>query len=271
MKTWLNGQPAESLEISDRGLSYGDGLFETVQIRDGRALLLTQHWARLQSGLVRLKFPADSLSLIQQDLAGLSLPESGVLKLTLTRGPGGRGYRLPDDAQVSRIVALGPVPAFPGEPAEKGVCVRLCETRLGLNPLLAGIKHLNRLEQVLARAEWQDATVAEGLVCDLKGYLAEGTMSNLFWVSEGELYTPQLDRCGVEGIVRNQLIALACRMGINVWEGRYRPEVLNQASEIFICNSLIDIWPVTQLGSQSLVVGDLTRKLQQLLQQEYQL
>lgn len=271
MKTWFNGQLANQLDLSDRGLSYGDGLFETVQIRHGRALLLEQHWARLQSGLARLKFPASSLALLQQDVAALTLPDSGVLKLTLTRGPGGRGYRLPDVAQVSRIVALGPLPEFSGQPAEQGVRVRLCDARLGLNPLLAGIKHLNRLEQVLARAEWQDAAIAEGLVCDLEGYLAEGTMSNLFWVIEGVLYTPQLDRCGVAGIVRDRLIKIARQADITVVEGRYPPAILDQANEVFVCNSLIDIWPVNQLEQQSLEIGSVTRQLQQLLQQEYQL
>lgn len=270
MKTWLNGQPADQLSLTDRGLSYGDGLFETIQIRQGCPLLLDAHRERMEQGARRLRFADDSVALLFADLAQISLPDTGVLKLTLTRGPGGRGYRLPEPQAVSRIIGLAPLPAFAGSPAEDGIVVRQCETQLGLNPLLAGIKHLNRLEQVLARAEWQSADIAEGIVSDLEGYLVEGTMSNLFWVAQGQLYTPQLDRCGVAGIVRNQLLVLAARAGLPVQEGRFRQEDLLAADEMFVCNSLIDIWPVRTYEGQAFTIGPIIRKLQKLLQQEYQ-
>jgi len=269
MKTWLNGQPANQISVSDRGLSYGDGLFETIQIRSGRPLLLADHWRRLQTGLARLKFPESTLPLLQSDLASLELPEAGVLKLIVTRGPGGRGYRLPDETAVSRIVALAPLPEFVSDPAEKGIRVRLCETRLGFNPLLAGIKHLNRLEQVLARSEWDAPEIAEGIVADLEGYLVEGTMSNLFWVKQGVLYTPLLDRCGVAGIVRDRLIDIAGREGVEVVEGRFTTDSLFEADEVFVCNSLINIWPVVAIDESHYQVGEMTRRLQGWLQQEY--
>ncbi|MCV6591221.1 MAG: aminodeoxychorismate lyase [Marinobacterium sp.] len=275
MTTWLNGQQVAFSEavigLSDRGLSYGDGLFETIQVRDGRALLLDAHWSRLQSGLQRLKFPEDTLLQVQQDLLAVTLPESGVLKIVVTRGPGGRGYRLPSPVAASRIITLAELPVFACDPASHGIHARLCETQLGINPVLAGLKHLNRLEQVLARSEWDQPDIAEGLVCDLDGYLVEGTMSNLFWVCNGVLHTPLLNRNGVEGVVRNHLIALAGRSGFRVEKGYYRAEVLLHAQEAFICNSLIDVWPIVRLDDQVFSIGAVTRQLQQQLQQEYQL
>lgn len=270
MKTWLNGQLADQLVINDRGLSYGDGLFETLQIRNGKPLLLEDHWQRMNEGLQRLKFPADTLNLLQTDLDAIRLPEEGVLKLTVTRGPGGRGYRLPDPTTPSRIIGLGPLPEFAGNPANNGIRTRLCQTRLGINPLLAGIKHLNRLEQVLARAECDDPLIAEGIVCDIESYLVEGTMSNICWFSEGALHTPILDRAGVAGIVRNRLLVIAERAGIETRQGRYSVADLRRADEVFVCNSLIDIWPVIGLDEYHYPVGGNTRRMQLLLQQEYQ-
>ncbi|MBY4677180.1 aminodeoxychorismate lyase [Marinobacterium arenosum] len=268
MKTWLNGQPAGQISLLDRGLAYGDGLFETLRIDNGRPLWLAAHLARLTEGLQRLGFPLEVVELLKADLQQIPMPDDGVLKLTITRGAGGRGYRLPEQPQCSRIIALGELPQFVGRPAEQGVRVRHCQTGLAINPALAGLKHLNRLEQVMARQEWQSTEIAEGLVCDLDGFLVEGTMSNLFWWRDGVLYTPDLSGSGVSGIIRNQLLQIAERHGIETCVGRFRPDQLASADELFICNSLIDIWPVVRLDEQRWPIGSITRQLQQWLQQE---
>lgn len=269
MMTWINGQPASQLSSSDRGLAYGDGLFETIKVIAGQPLLLAAHLQRLADGLRRLKFPEDTLSLLQSDLNQLSLEGDLVMKITLTRGEGGRGYRFPEPCQVSRIIAVTPMPEFPGDPAGQGVTVRFCQTQLGINPLLAGMKHLNRLEQVLARNEWTESHIAEGVVCDLEGYLVEGTMSNLFWLKGDQLFTPDLSRAGVNGIIRQLIISKAQTIGLTVNVGRYRPQEMLDADEMFVSNSLIDIWPVIALGGWRSGVGSWTCQLQRLIQQEY--
>ena len=165
----------------------------------------------------------------------------------------------------NRILQLNPFPVWPANPQRNGIQVILCETRLGLNAQLAGIKHLNRLEQVLARSEWQQADISEGLVCDAEGYLVEGTMSNLFWYRDDELFTPSLEYCGVDGIIRQRLIERAESLQIKVNIGRYLPAELQHADEVFLTNSVIGLWPVIHCVSPGLQqrwqVGSLSQQL----------
>lgn len=263
----IDGQPAAMLSCNDRGLAYGQGLFETVQVRAGRRLFWSAHLARLLQGCRCLAIPSDGLSAaLDADWAALDCCGDGVLKITVTRGTGGRGYAVTTAIKPTRIVQFSA--GLPAAEAE-GVVLRWCTTALAQQPLLAGIKHLNRLEQVLARAEWQDPAIREGLVCDTSGWVIEGTMSNLFFVSGGRLCTPELSLCGVSGIIRNWVLQAAPGAGITVEVGRYRPAQVEQAEELFICNSLLDIVPVCQLDKQRFNIGPITRLLQQRLQQEY--
>lgn len=266
-KYWINGVLADQVSINDRGLSYGDGLFETIAVIDGKPHLFDQHLGRLQLGLERLKFPEGTIDAVKKDIKALSFSGNQTLKLTVTRGLGERGYKLPAACLPTRITSLSDSPDF-SQQREQGVAVRLCLQRLGLNPALAGIKHLNRLEQVLARSEWSDPDIAEGFVSDLDGNLVEGTMSNLFWVHEGLLYTPKIERSGVRGVMRDHLIELADKLSVKVIEGFYPETVLDSAEEIFICNSLIGIWPVITIDCKPLSVGPITRDLQLLLSKE---
>ncbi len=268
VQTLINGQPADLIGVTDRGLAYGHGVFETLLVIDGTPVFYPQHLQRLLSGCTRLGIPADHLSdQLQQDLALLNFPAGrSVLKIVVTCGSGGRGYLTPDPAVPLRILTLSPMPEYPDRP-EQGIQVRWCDTRLALQPLLSGIKHLNRLEQVLARNEWRDPSIREGLVCDSRGYVIEGTMSNLCFVRDNCLCTPALDQCGVEGIVRNQLLQLARHHGMNVRIDNYTPQDVESADELFVCNSLIGIWPVLQLGERRYAFGQHTRRLQTALNQ----
>ncbi|WP_020681518.1 aminodeoxychorismate lyase [Marinobacterium rhizophilum] len=272
--TLVNGVPADTVAVTDRGLAYGDGLFETVQLRAGRPLLLDLHLERLRHGCERLSIDTRSLfSELQNDLERITslceLQDFGVLKIVITRGAGGRGYLPQAGVSATRILLLSAMPEYPDQPAQAGVTVRWCDMTLALNPRLAGIKHLNRLEQVLARSEWNDPAIREGILCDAEGFVVEGTMSNLLWVRGGILYAPLLDRCGVAGVLRTQLLLLAARAGIEVVEGRFHKTELEQADEVMLCNSLIDIWPVVALGAQHWSVGPVTRQLQSLLAKDY--
>ncbi|WP_286238591.1 aminodeoxychorismate lyase [Neptuniibacter halophilus] len=260
--------PQETIAASDRGLSYGDGLFETIAVVNSRPRLLNAHLARLEKGLQRLRFPVGTLALVKEDLARLDFQGDQTLKITVTRGSGARGYAIPDPLQPSRILSLSPARQGMQLNRERGVRARLCQFRLGLNPALAQLKHLNRLEQVMARSEWDDPDVAEGIVCDLEGNLVEGTMSNLFWRQGSHWYTPDLSCCGVQGVMRDHLLGLFGKQGVVVEQGRYPAEVLTQADELFLCNSLIGIWPVTEFEAQRYEIGETVRRLQSVLSED---
>ena len=270
--TRVNGEKSHSLDVMDRGLCYGDGLFETIKVFQNKPLLLDAHFSRLALGCERLGIAFDGLKdrfkADISDLLALNPHSLAVLKLTVTRGAGPRGYFAANNLRPTTISSLSIAPDFTHKAIE-GVVLRWCHTPLSINPLLAGIKHLNRLEQVLARKEWDTADISEGLMKDADGFLIEGTMSNIFWIEQGRLYTPELDRSGVAGVLRGAVIDMAARQNNPVLTGRFTEIVLNKAEEVFICNSLIDIWPVRKLEAMEWQIGPQTRRLQALLKEEY--
>ena len=262
MPCWVNGVPAESVSVRDRGLAYGDGVFETIAVRGSRAALLDRHMCRLLDGCRRLLIPIDERLLRDEVSAFIGQLSEGVVKLLVTRGDGLRGYALPDDVHPVRILMSSPLPASSVTNREQGIRLFPCATRLAEQPLLAGLKHLNRLEQVLARAEWTDPLFAEGLLCDQSGRVIEGVFSNLFLVAGGRLLTPDLSRCGVAGVMRAEIIECATRAGLEVRVQDVSCAQLLAADEVFLCNSLYGIWPVRQFAEQLWSPGNVTRRLQ---------
>ncbi len=264
---WLiNGRPGEHLAIDDRGLAYGDGLFETIAVRDGRPRFLERHFARLSAGAERLRLPAPDQAEVEAELlaacAGLNW---GTAKLILTRGRGPRGYRPPQDVQTTRALGI-----FTGKKPDallyrNGVRLRLCTTSLSENRSLAGLKTLNRLDQVLARAEWDDEQISEGLMCGLDGRVVCGTMSNLFVLIDECLLTPALDSAGIAGVMRELVLETAASLGEPVVVRDLSVEDLGQASECFVTNSQIGLWPVRSIGEQVYTVGPVTRRLMSAL------
>ena len=255
----VNGRPGSHLSVADRGLAYGDGLFETIRVSRGNGVLLDLHLRRLVQGAGVLQIPLD-VSVVRDELqrAARELDE-GLLKLIITRGEAGRGYAQPVPVQPTRLLYLSPLPDYPPGNALHGIRLYPCTTRLGHQPLLAGIKHLNRLEQVLARSEWQDARYAEGLVCDLQGRPIEGTMSNLFLRLNGQWLTPSLQSCGVRGVMRDYLMQQLAAAGEVVSEVSLDFSELLASEEVFFCNSVYGVWPVIELGSHTWPVGPHTR------------
>lgn len=244
----VNGRSTEVLPANDRGLLYGDGVFETIAVRDGRPVQLDRHLGRLESGCRRLAInpvPVAQLSQEARRLAGQA--QRAVLKIIVTRGAGGRGYRPEPQACPTRIVGLHPWPDYPDSFRTQGIAATVCRTRLASNVALAGIKHLNRLEQVLARNEWADE-YQEGVVLDMLGRPVEGTMSNLFLVRDGALLTPQLRECGVAGIMRERIMEYARDAGLPMRVAELDRADLNRAQGLFFCNAIIGIWPVRTLG-----------------------
>ncbi|HEY8094846.1 MAG TPA: aminodeoxychorismate lyase [Methylobacter sp.] len=264
----INGESKEHIEISDRGFQYGDGLFETIEVRDGLAVFLERHLERLNSGCQRLAIPfpgADLLSLEAGTLCRRGTSNRAVLKIIITRGSGGRGYRQPDIIQPTRVLSLHPYPDYPDDYPEQGIVARFCTTRLGLNPALAGIKHLNRLEQVMARSEWNDASIQEGLMLDVNDHVIEGTMTNLFYIKNSSLYTSPLTQSGVAGIMRRIIMTLSADHGLSVIEHEFTKDELLSADELFVCNSIIGIWPIRQIEAAHFSVGPITQGIQSWL------
>lgn len=267
----INGQSEDRINVLDRGVQYGDGVFETIAFRQGEAEFLTAHLQRLQLGCQRLKidFPETHLALLTAEFEQLCAAQhqDAVIKIIVTRGQGGRGYRYAPEMQATRILSVHPMPDYPAQ-HQQGINVRLCQHRLPQNPVLAGIKHLNRLDQILARNEWQDESISEGLMCDQQALFIEGTMSNLFIVKDTQLYTPSLEHAGIAGIMRLIVMQLAQQLNLNVSETTITGAGLQQADEVFLCNSLVGIWPVTFLidWQQRWSKGPITSQLQQALQ-----
>jgi 4-amino-4-deoxychorismate lyase len=251
-KTLIDGKPGDTLPVTDRGLLYGDGLFETLAVIDGRPCLWHRHLARLRDGCERLGIAVPDAATLRREAWSLTAQSPrAVLKIIITRGSGGRGYRPPEAAQPRRVLMLSDWPDWPAAWAEQGVRVRLCDARVADSPMVAGLKHLGRLEQVLARAEWRDPAIAEGLMLDGRGHLIEATQSNLFLERAGQLITPELSRAGVAGVLRGLILDLAAAAGSPVLERRVVPEDLPQADALYLSNSLIGVWRVAALADHS--------------------
>ena len=242
----INGQPASSIAASDRGLQYGDGVFETIAVIDGRPCLWSWHMQRLNRGCERLRIQCPDPELLYREALSVSdRPGYCVLKIIVTRGAAGRGY-LPNEQECSptRILAAFDWPPGVSWSAPQSVRLCICTVRLAVNPLLAGIKHLNRLEQVLAAAECHERGYEEGLMLDTNELVIEGTRSNVFLVRDHRLYTPDLQYCGIDGVVRELLIENVIDHELPVTVTKLTLADIQTADEIFICNSIMGIRPV---------------------------
>ena len=270
MKSWVDGRPGRLVDLRDRGLNYGDGVFETMRVRRGAIRLLDFHLERLDEACRRLGLRAPKGAALRRELVRIAARESeAVLKLVLTRGVGARGYRPTGDERGTRIVSSH---ALPREPAPAAARARVCAMRLGANATLAGLKTLNRLESVLARCEWKDEGIWEGLMRDHEDNIVCGTMSNFFVRRGSSLVTPMLDRCGVAGVMRRWVLAQAPRAGLHARVGRVRWSDVESADEAFVTNAVAGIVPlmVIRHGRLRVRFEDMAaaRALRQLLENE---
>jgi len=262
----INGEQQSQIAVSDRGFQYGDGLFETIEVLNEQCVFFEQHYQRLNASCKKLRLPPPDLHLLSNEARQLSRDcQHGVLKIIITRGSGGRGYKQPENIQPTRILSLHPYPDYPESFQNEGINARFCQQRLGLNPSLAGMKHLNRLEQVLARAEWDSPDIQEGLMLDINNHVIEGTMSNVFFVKNKTLYTPSLNQSGVAGIMRNFIIQTALTQGIRVEQGKFSKQSVLDADELFVSNSVIGLWGIKKLEQKTFLKGQLTQQLQAAL------
>jgi len=263
----LNGSPAQQVSPFDRAVHFGDGLFETIACRRGRPRFLALHLERLLLGCQRLGIEPGNLDEIRAEVRSLAREvENAIVKVILTRGTAlARGYGVTGREKAMRITFRYAWPPETATESQDGVRVRTAKLRLGENPALAGLKHCNRLEQILARREWTDPGIAESLLFSSSGRLVSGTMSNVFIVEGSRLRTPRLDLCGVAGVMRRVVLREAERAGISVQEDVLGVEDVHKASELFLTNARIGLWPLRELDGRALQPGGTTRRLQQIM------
>lgn len=267
----VNGCQTDAVSVLDRGLQYGDGVFETTPVKSGRAVAWARHQRRLLFGCTRLGIQFQETVELAREIEQLcDGVERAVLKVIVTRGVSGRGYRpLPraSGGTPTRIVQLHPDPGA-GRTAASGVRITVCRTPWAINPFLAQIKHLNRLEQILARAEYRDEDVREGLMLDTEGNIISATAANVFLVCAGELITPDLTRCGIAGVTREMVMEQAAQMALPVTVRAVSLQDLHAAEEIFLTNSVIGLWPVSAVDNRLVPGGSTAARLEAALERQ---
>ncbi|TNV21985.1 aminodeoxychorismate lyase [Buttiauxella sp. B2] len=246
----INGEFTAHLPANDRAVQFGDGCFTTARVKNGSVRFLGQHIDRLQQACEKLLLPFSEWSLIEREVQQLAAGEQqAVLKVIITRGSGGRGYSAANCLQPTRILSVSAYPSFYPQWREQGISLALSPIQLGINPHLAGIKHLNRLEQVLIRTHLEQTKAQEALVLDSDGWLTECCAANLFWRKGSQVFTPYIDKSGVNGTMRQHIIACLADSSWRVTEVRERLDSLAQADEVLICNALMPVIPVNQAES----------------------
>lgn len=259
----VDGVAEPRVSALDRALHYGDGLFETIACRHGIPRFLPLHLERLTLGCERLGIAVPDLEALRAEVRQLARGGAGaIIKVLLTRGTAvARGYSTTGGERATRITVRHAWPDADLRALQDGVQVRTAALRLGENPALAGLKHCNRLEQVLARREWTDPAIAEALLYSRSGALVSGTMSNVFMVQGSRLRTPRIDLCGVAGVMRRVVLDEAQHAGLRWEECELRAADVAAASELFLTNARIGIWPVARLDGRALSPGPVTRHL----------
>ena len=262
----INGKPSAGLSVNDRGLSYGDGVFRTFLVNNG----VPHHWElqyqKLSQDCQALGISCPNNDVLTSDIKTLfNDGTDAIAKIIVTRGESSRGYAVPNDIQANRVVIKSAMPIYPLNNQTQGVNLHLCELKLGLQPKLAGVKHLNRLENVLARMEWKDASIADGLLLDSNDNVIECTMSNIFARYGNELITPSLEECGVAGIARARIIENTKRFNLDIKIEALKLNKLMQADEIIICNSLFGAWQVVSFNGKQWAKQGLDGQLRKML------
>ncbi|WP_194755594.1 aminodeoxychorismate lyase [Aliidiomarina indica] len=255
---WQSGELGEALSLHDRGLNFGDGCFTTIRlVRSGSAgwqcALWPYHQARLKHTCARLGFslPLDLEFAVEHVLRQAAIPadlNAAVLRITVTRGQGGSGYSPVENCTPTLIFKISEWPEHYKIWQQQGITMHVAKFRLGIQPAFAGLKTLNRLEQVAIKRELAATDCDDLLVQDTQGYLVEASAGNLFWQRNGTWYTPSVSHAGIDGVVRQWLI----RHNPNIQVVREPVSVLDEAQELFVCNALMGLVPVRAIDSRQL-------------------
>jgi 4-amino-4-deoxychorismate lyase len=261
----IDGRPGDRIACADRGLQYGDGLFETISCRDGQPRWLPLHIERLRTGLRRLHLPFREFDALQGEICTLaSGQERCLIKLVVTRGTATRrGYAPSGAERPTRIVSRHEWPASGAQTS--GFRVGVSDVRLGVNPLLAGLKHLNRLEQVLAQMQCVDAGLDEVLMLSASAHAISGSMSNMFFADQSGLFTPELRECGVAGVMRRVVLRSAAAAAIPIQVRVVSSSELLGVHEVFLTNVRLGIQSVSRLDGRTLASDDYAQRLRRVI------
>ena len=244
--------------IADRSFNYGDGVFTTMLVRGGQLQLWPLHLSRLQLGAHRLGFGEVDWQKLQQDVFAAITSAHQVIKLLLSRGEGGRGYSPAGISQPHWYISQSAVPDYQAA-REQGISIETAELALSVQPLLAGLKHNNRLEQVLLKQEQARRDVDDLLVLDQLGFVIEAISANVFIYRAGHWYTPELSRAGVAGVMREHLLSQTAVSLIN-----WQQHDIKQVEAMFICNALMGIVPVRQWDLRTLDIKPVQQFIRQV-------
>ncbi|UTV26787.1 aminodeoxychorismate lyase [Photobacterium atrarenae] len=263
----INGVETDTVTVADRALQYGDGCFTTILVEQGQPRLWPLHLQRLQNTLAALRIAApDWQALAEQvHLLAAAFPDKGGVKVLISRGAGGRGYSPAGCLVTQVIVSDFAWPAQYLQWQQHGIALGVCRQRLSISPMLAGLKHLNRLEQVLLKQEAQAQGWLDAVVLDAEGYVAETIASNLFWRQGQTVFTPALESCGVHGVMRAHVLSLLEQSPYCIEFVKTPLNELLCADEVFITNAVMALVPVNEIEGNTFTQQTLLHELKERL------
>lgn len=260
----VNGQPRTTVAIADRSFQYGDGCFTTMLTKQGVVQHWSKHVARVNACLDTLLIRRPDWSQVETWIHQIVLADDlAGIKIHFSRGEGGRGYSPTQVGSPNVTISTFAFPRHYQQWAKEGIVLGVCQPRLGVNPILAGHKHNNRLEQVLLKADIEQQGYVDGIALDCNDKVVETTMANLFWLKGEVLYTPSLSNAGVDGVMRRVVLDVVSKLGVSVKEADYVMEDLLAADEVFVTNSILGVAPVSAIEKQTFLIGKLTRTIQE--------
>ncbi|MBM7074035.1 aminodeoxychorismate lyase [Shewanella sp. 202IG2-18] len=269
---WINGQQGKLIDVSDRGLNYGDGLFLTMRVnQEGQILFFNSHISRIEQAVIRLNIKNETgfwqlptSQKILLEIIAEANPNRGI-KLLISRGSGGRGYSALNCTNITTVITIFDFPTNYQKLQQTGLNLTLSDIRLAQQPKLSGMKHLNRLEQVLIKSQLLPNGFQDWLVTDNDNQIIESSMANLFFYLDDKWYTPSLCNSGVAGVMRERVIYALLDLGFNVEVSDVGIEALNKIEHIFMTNSLMGVVDVKQVDQHCFEAWDSTSMLNNLL------
>ena len=264
----INGKQTNKISIEDRAVQYGDGVFETIAVKEKLLEFWKEHYQRLNNGCKILKIKCPSKTFLKKEINKFikkTKKNKFVLKIIISRGIGGRGYNPPRNSKPTRILGIYDWPNYLETNFTKGIMMDICKIRISAQPFLSKIKHINRLEQIIARSEWQNKSISESIMLDLNDNVIEGTMSNIFGVKKNIFYTPNIKFAGIEGIMRGVILKLLKKNKKKYIIKKITLKELLKFEEIFVCNSIFGIWSVIKISKKKFSFGEKTKEIINLL------
>ena len=254
----VNFKPSNHIDVSDRGLAFGDGIFTTGKVVNGKLEHYQAHIERLKKGCLALQLPSPDWQALEHEIAkAINERALAVIKVIISAGSSGRGYSRQGCLTPTVITTVSEFPSHYSQWQQHGINLGTSTVKLGLNPSTAGIKHLNRLEQVLVRNELDRLDFDEVVVCDINNHIVECNTANIFWIKDGIIHTPSLNNSGVAGIVRQELI----KTKPNIKIVNESIETLSNTDAIFICNSLLGLVPVVKFMERNFTIETVLESL----------